>query len=470
MVKKQFIIEQISNDIYNRRFLPGQKIYSVRELTAKFKCSHMTAFNALVELEKKTIIVPIERSGYFLTNDTAVLRRNGLIKKELGSVNQLNIVSHLLKSEHYNEIVPLGTASRFHSLLPIQKIMSRKHFKQEDLQQCLSSYSYPPGHFGLRTEIAKRYQKRKINLGPDNILLTSGALEAMTISLKAVASPGDKVLIPTPIFFGIIQILEQLKVRVVEVPCLDHGKLNTPLLIKHLKHDKTIKAAIIQANFSNPTSYTLSEKDKKTLVETAQKENVFLIEDDTYSDLTFQKKHVSCLKTYDRNQNCVFHCSSFSKTLGPGFRVGWIAPPKEFIEPVTQIKLSTSFSGSLLAETMVFNFISNSEQYETHLDHINQVFEKNVDRIKSDLEKLLKIDFQITTPKGGFCLWLTLPPSINTLELYKKLIEKNIAISPGLIFSSSMEYQNCLRINCAVEYNQSIKDALKKIAQEINHS
>lgn len=188
------------------------------------------------------------------------------------------------------------------------------------------------------------------------------------------------------------------------------------LIHGHINHDPGIKAGIFQSNFSNPTGLSYSESEKKSLVKIFRDKKVSLIEDDTYGDLSFDGQVTTCLKSFDRQGDTVFLCSSFSKTLGPGFRVAWIIPPKIFLDKVIKLKLSTTFSGHLMSEKLAINFLTKPKLYQNHLKRLNKFFANNLKKMKEDFESFLGAELggEIRAPQGGFCLWIELAPHIDT--------------------------------------------------------
>lgn len=465
MVKRTVIVEQIENDIYNRVYQAGEQLPSVRELCKKYGCSHMTAFNALLDLASNGLIEGRERAGYFVLG----LEQDDLSQDYIRGVeepNIANILTHLIETESHDNIHPLGTAARMEMLLPMKQILESAKVKEQFFRNSFSAYSYAPGDIELRRQISKRLNWREIKSLPEELIITNGATEAMFLSLRALTSPGDSVIISTPCFFGTINMLEQLKLRVIEVPSITGVGVDVASIKRMLARNPEIKAGVFQVNYDNPTGDSLSESDRKELVKIFKEYGIFIVEDDTYGELSHDGDILSNLKKYDKGSEVVFSCGSFSKTLGPGFRVGWISPPTKFIEKLKRLRLGTTFSGVTVSEKLLSQYLKKKGRYEKHLVNLNATFKENVNSIRELCEEYLPEGTIISRPRGGFCLWVKFDKKLDSFLLYKNLIKKNIAISPGIIFSSKHLFPNYIRINCGVELNEKVEKSIKVIGVE----
>jgi DNA-binding transcriptional MocR family regulator len=464
VVRKKYIIEQIERDIYNKVLVSGEKLPSVRELCLKYGCSHMTAYNTLSDLCVKGIVISRDRSGHYVSDERAIFGMKEIEGDLLRDPSQAAIIPHLIETERHSNILPLGTAARLDLLLPIKKIFEKIPNKEIFFRKWLSSYSYPPGDCDLRNEIAKHMSWRKVNTLTENIVLTNGATEAMYISLLTLVNPGDCIIVASPFFFGTRQFIDQLKLKVIEIPYLKGGIVDLEKIELALLRNKEIKLGIFQVNFNNPDGALVSQSDRQALVDLFRDHDTYLVEDDTYGDLSHDHKYMNNLKSFDKYNDTVFSCSSFSKTLGPSFRVGWVIPPAKYIERVCLVKLSTSFSGNLANEKLIANFLKKRKAYERHLKYLNESFKDNMTKMLFDIENLFPSNITVTKPRGGFCLWVDLGKGFDSFNLYKELIKNNIAVSPGAVFSTENLYGHFIRINCAINYDEKVYNGLKTIA------
>lgn len=463
------IANLISDSILNKTYTTGERLPSVRELCDKFNCSHMTAVNVYIELERRDLIETRPRSGHYVKdnqNSKTPLEKLNKSKENLENLSYSNLLAHLLETESAPQILPLGTAVRLESYLPLKKVINSVSLRQSSFMNLNGKYAYPPGEEGLRTEIAKRLQLRENNVSAADIVTTFGATEALFLSLKLLTRPGDKVIVQVPCFFGTHNIINQLDLKIIEVHEKDN-KINIKRIQSLLKKNPDIKAGIFQVNYNNPTGLVLSNEEKRKLFNLFSQYSIPLVEDDTYGELSHQGKSLTNLKSYDLNNELVFSCSSFSKTIGPGFRVGWAVVPKKYFNEYKRLKLATTFSGVIIHEKMIENFLKDGHHYDRHLKKLNKSFEQNIEQIASYIDTHLRGIVSIHKPKGGFCLWLQLPKKVDSFELYRELIKKDVAVSPGHIFSSNKTYKNYIRINCGISPDKKVEKAIILIKSQL---
>lgn len=437
----------------------GEKILSLRALARRFNCTVETALKAYVELEKKGLLFAKARSGF------VVAKKMNSIELKLEAINLENlraheVLGHLLKIEGKREVIGFGTALRTPHLFPLKKIYSQVTGANKVFQELDSHYSYPPGPEGLRLQIAKRLSARGMSATKEQILICAGATEAIFLSLLLTTKTGDNVLVHSPCFFGSLNSMAALGLNVFEVMGEDLNE------IEKIIKKENIKVLIVQANFQQSTGTSFSEKLKKGLVEICAHHNVKIIEDDAYGELNHTGNLISNLRKHDKN-NIVFSCGTFSKTLGPGLRLGWIYADDKLIEELVVLKLATTYSSSAHTEKAVELFLKNNS-YQRHLSRMNRILAGNIKIIRSSLVKSLPDFVKISNPKGGFSLWINFDSRLDSFELYKKLMKENIAVSPGHIFTTGKKYRNEIRINCGLEMTKEVKRALQRMIDIIN--
>lgn len=455
----KIIAKEVSEEIRRGNFSIGQKITSLRDIAKKYHCTVETALKAYIELEKEGLITSRPRSGFVVVK-AFKNQSKALAKVEASLLAPRDVLRHLLEMEGKSEIVGLGTALRTPKLFPLKSIFSEVGGRKNSFHELDSHYSYPPGDEGLRSEIAKRLRLRGMSADVDNILICQGATEALFLSLMLKTKAGDEVVIHAPCFFGTLNCIETLSLNVTE---FEGENLRTLETIFKMKRPKVF---IIQCNFQQKTGLCVSEAFKKSLVKICSKYNVTIIEDDAYGELGHSGEFVSNLKKYD-SKDIVLSCGTFSKTLGPGLRVGWIFSSSKNVNELIPLKLATTYSASAHTERAVELFLKN-KSYSRHLRKINSVLAKNISTVSKILEKNLPSSVHISRPKGGFSLWLNLGEQIDSFVLYKKLMSENIAISPGFIFSRQSKYQHHIRINCGLELTSEVKRAIARVCELIN--
>src|SRR5688500_265311 len=346
----------------------GDKLPSVRLLSEEYGISMGTAFQAYYHLEGKGLIESRPKSGYYV-------RFTQRRFPDLPKIIQPDVLSHDVSvkemiasiysdiASHNDKVINFAMAVPDVSLLPTAKLnKSVMHALRNSKDHCIS-YEHTQGNPELRNQIAKLAFNWGGKIKPDEVVVTNGCLEAMTICLRAVTKPGDTVAVECPSYFGIYQAVESLGLKVVEISSDISTGMDLDCLQKAIRNH-AIKACIVVPNFSNPIGSCMPDENKKKLVDIITRNNIPLIEDDIYGELYFGKNRPRTCKYYDK-KGMVMHCSSLSKSLAPGYRVGWTIPGK-FLEQVKQIKRIHNISSPTLTQAAMAHFLQNG-RYEYHL-------------------------------------------------------------------------------------------------------
>jgi DNA-binding transcriptional MocR family regulator len=303
--------------------------------------------------------------------------------------------------------------------------------------------SLPPGHMALRQQIALRYLGMGMPQPPEQIIVTNGALEGLNLCLSAVAQPGDLIAIESPGFYAAAQALERLKMRAIEIPVDPQHGVDLSALAKALEQHP-IKACWFMTSYQNPMGSCMSEQKKRELVALLALHAVPLIEDDVYGELYFGNRQPLPAKAFDQH-GLVMHCSSFSKTLAPGYRIGWIAPGR-FGKEIERLKLMTTLCASVPAQVALADYL-HTGSYDKHLRKLRHALEGQLQQMNAALLRYFPADIRISRPQGGYFLWVEFPEGFDTLMLHRKAAEVGISIAPGPIFSASRQFRNCIRLN-----------------------
>ncbi|MEQ1676157.1 MAG: PLP-dependent aminotransferase family protein [Chitinophagaceae bacterium] len=426
----------------------GDKLPSVRVLSDEYGISMGTAFQAYYHLEGKGLIESRPKSGYYV-------RFNQHRFRELPKMIQPDVLSHDISVKEmiasiYSDIVSdnkkvinFALAVPDVSLLPVAKLnKSVMHVIRNNKDHCIS-YEHTQGNMELRKQIAKLAFNWGGKVQPEEIVVTSGCLEAMTLCLRAVTQPGDTVAVESPNYFGVYQAMESMGLKVVEISSSPVTGLDLDCLQQVIKKF-TIKACVVVPNFNNPLGGCMPDENKKELVALITKHNIPLIEDDIYGELYFGKKRPRTCKYYD-TKGLVMHCSSLSKSLAPGYRIGWTIPGK-FIEQVKQIKRINNISSPTLTQATMAHYLQHG-RYEYHLKNIRKSLYTQCLRYQQGIIDHFPEDTKVSRPAGGFVLWVQLNKKVNTFKLRIEAMKHNISIVPGKIFSASCNYSNCIRIS-----------------------
>jgi len=297
----------------------------------------------------------------------------------------------------------------------------------------------------LRIQVAQRMVGIGCNLTQADIVTTSGCLEAFTLSLRAVCNPGDTVAIESPMYFGVLQVLESLKLRALEIPTHPRDGISLSALRFALEHN-SIQACMVLSNFNNPLGSCIPDDNKQQLVELLNRHEVPLIEGDVCGELFFSGVRPSVCKAYDR-KGLVLLCSSFSKDLVPGYRVGYVAPGR-FKATIEWLKYTTNVATSTLPQVAIAKFLE-SGGYERHLRSIRRLYAGFMSQLSTAVMRYFPEGTRITRPNGGIVLWVQMPDYVDSLELYKRALQVGITLAPGYMFSATEQYRNFIRLNAA---------------------
>lgn len=446
----------------------GDKLPSVRVLSDEYGISMGTAFQAYYHLEGKGLIESRPKSGYYV-------RFNQRRFRDLPGLVQPAVLSHEVSVKEMiasiygdiavnsDKVINFALAVPDVALLPAAKLnKSVTHALRHHKDHCIS-YEHTQGNAELRKQIAKLAFNWGGKVQPGEVVVTSGCLEAMTLCLRAVTQPGDTVAVESPNYFGVFQAIESMGLKVVEISSSLTTGLDLDCLQQAIKKF-TIKACVVIPNFNNPLGGCMPDEQKEKLVSIISKHNIPLIEDDIYGELYFGKKRPRTCKYYD-TKGLVMYCSSLSKSLAPGYRIGWVIPGK-YIDQVKQIKRISNISSPTLTQAAVAHYLQNG-RYEYHLKTMRRALYTQCLRYQQAIIDYFPEDTKVSRPAGGFVLWVQLNNKVNTFKLRIEAMKQHISVVPGKIFSGSGNYNNCIRISFGKPWDDNADYGLQMLGRII---
>jgi len=325
------------------------------------------------------------------------------------------------------------------------------------------SYDAPHGNHSLRVQVARRAIEAGCLLAPDDIITTVGVTEALNLCLRAVANPGDVIAIESPTFFGVLHIIEALGMRVCEIPTFPRHGICLDELEARLESCR-IKACVFTLNFSNPLGSCMPDEKKQRLVKMLAERKIPLIEDDIYGNLAFGPTRPKAAKAFDED-GWVLLCDSFTKTLSPGYRVGWVAPGR-FKAKVEFLKYVNTAASPSLTQMAIAEFLQNGG-YDHHLRKIRRLYASQAERMTEAICRYFPAETKVTRPTGGMCLWVELPSGVDALKVYQLAMAAKISTAPGPLFSAKQKYQNFLRLNFGNPWSERIENAVRELGRII---
>jgi DNA-binding transcriptional MocR family regulator len=444
----------------------GDKLPSVRMLSDEYGISMGTAFQAYYHLEGKGLIESRPKSGYYVRfNHKRYPDLPGSAQSDplQHDVSVKEMISSIYSDIAASDVINFALAVPDASLLPSAKMnKSVMHVLRNHKDSCIS-YENVQGNPELRNQVAKLSFNWGGKVKPDEVLITSGCLEAITTCLKAVTHPGDTVAVESPNYFGIFQAIESMGLKVVEISSSPITGLDIGSLEEAIKKIK-LKACVVIPNFNNPFGGCMPDENKKKLVDIITKKNIVLIEDDIYGELYFGKNRPRTCKYYD-TKGMVIYCSSLSKSLTPGYRIGWTIPGK-YLEQVKQIKRIQNISSPTITQAAMAHFLQYG-RYEYHLKTLRRALHTQCLRYLQGIIQHFPEDTRISRPHGGFVLWVELNRKVNGFRLRTEAMKHNISIVPGKIFSASNNYENCIRISFGKPWDENAEYGMMMLGKLI---
>lgn len=444
----------------------GDKLPSVRMLSEEYGISMGTAFQAYYHLEGKGLIEARPKSGYYVRFNfrrLPGLPRTANPEHVASEVSVAEMIAAVYINISSDDLVNFSLASPPTALLPAAKLnKSLVHAMRASKHNCIQ-YEHIQGSPELRRQLAKLAFNWGGKYTEEDVLVTAGCMEALVMCLKAVTKPGDTVAIENPTFFGIFQVIEILGLKALEIPADPVTGIDLDQLENAIGRFE-IKACIFVPNFNNPVGSCMPDDRKKSLVELLFRNQIPLIEDDIYGELYFGRHRPRTCKSFDK-EGWVLYCSSLSKSLVPGYRIGW-ALPGRFTEEVTKIKLMHTVTGTTITQQAIAHYLSIG-RYEYHLKKLRKSLHTQCLRYLQGIMQYFPENTKVSRPQGGFVLWIELDKKLDAYQLYKEALKHQVSVAPGQLFSARKQFGNCLRISYARPWDEEVEEGLKTLGRLI---
>jgi DNA-binding transcriptional MocR family regulator len=458
---------RLANDLERKirtgNFKAGEKLPSLRNLRAQTGRSISTIYQAYNELEDRGVVEVRDKSGFYVKPLLDKVLPRPLQEKGVIRPHSVTINSHSTMLQQYvnnPDMLPLGTAIPSPELLPLKQLAREvRSVAAGYMTGEMIGYGHPSGVAALRSELAKRSVGHFSREKGEEIIITSGCMDAIDLCLRAVAREGDVILIESPTFLCYLQLIEDLNMKALEIPVDSETGFDLEQLEQALV-DHDVRAALVNVNFHNPLGYVMSNSSKQKLVEIITGRGIPLIEDDIYGDLFFSETRPVPLKTFDRD-GLVLYCSSFTKSLAPDLRVGWTIPGR-FKEKVKRIKFNSTVVSSQLNQEVAARFLA-SGAYDRHLRKMRNSIKKQAANMMMAIARYFPEGTRVSAPRGGICLWVELDRQVDCLELFERARLENIAIVPGNLCSVTDRYNHCIRLNYGYPWCERIEAGVRRI-------
>ncbi len=453
------IAEKFTHQVANGTLRPGDKVPSLRKLSEAQGVSLSTALQAYMWLETRGYLEARPQSGFYIRTPFAQLipePQSETVKTQPALVSTNAVLEEVVKSATDPSFTLFGAGCASPDLFPNRRLnlITRRILRDQPLHS--AQYDFPPGVEELRRQIARRSLAIRCEVSPRDVVVTTGALEAINLSLRAVANPGDVIAVESPMYFGILECVASLKMKIIEITTHPQQGMDLEHLERAIRLHK-VKACITMSNGHNPLGYVLPDKHKRALVELTARSNVAVIEDDVYGDLVFEGPRPLTTKSFDR-KGLVLQCSSFSKILSPGYRIGWVLAGR-FRAEVERLKFATNVAAPSLPQLVVAEFLENGS-YDRHVRRLRAALACQLESVRQAIAKYFPAGTRISRPAGGYMLWVELPQRVDAVKLHRSALAERITITPGVLFSSTGRYKNYIRINCGHVWTKTHDRAL----------
>ncbi|MDO7898379.1 aminotransferase-like domain-containing protein [Pseudomonas citrulli] len=454
----QRIAQQLAEDIRRGVYQPGERVPSVRKMSSQLNVSHATVLQAYANLEDQGLIRARPQSGYYVhqtpaltapTPDIARVERPGLVTRS-------SIIQQVLVESRREGVFPLGAAVPSVDYLPVRALHQQLAKVTRFHSPRAFSYMFSPGFEPLRRQVAIRMRDAGVVVDPSEVVITHGCVDALQMSLRVLTRPGDLIAAESPTYYGLLQLADLLGLKVIEIPSDPVTGMSLEAL-QLAANQWSIKALVLTPRLSNPLGGTMPEERQKQLLRLASDFDIQVVEDDIYGELMFEQGRTKALKAYDRLDR-VIYCSSFSKTLSPGVRIGWMIAGK-FQQEIQRLQTFSTHSACSVTQMGIAAYLENGG-YDRHLRYIRQEYRKNLSAFQLAVQQYFPEGTQMSRPTGGFILWVSLPGRVNTQELHVRALQQGISIAPGLIFSNTEQFNHCIRLNCGTPWNREAERAL----------
>ncbi|MBC3918076.1 PLP-dependent aminotransferase family protein [Undibacterium sp. CY18W] len=472
------LAQALDSDIRAGRYQVGERLPSVREFASLKQLSVSTVIRCYRYLETEGLVEARSKSGMYVADwkvraadQARTLASKTKLTPPAVEYDKLVSLQHRMTELYSLTAQPLQLGLHLASAAPewypcdaLAKIAQRQ-LRQDPM--LIGVYPGGTGLPALKTALIQWLKTSGVDLEASDLLITNGSTEALSVALRAVAQAGDAVIVESPVYFGLLQMLENLGIKAIEVPCVPGQGISLEALEYALEHQTGVRAVVAMPNFQNPLGCSMSEKNKKRLLRLIEQHDLALIEDDVFGDLSHLQHRPQAIKAWDR-QGRVIYCGSCSKSLAPAFRVGWIAGGR-YQARINSLKLSTSLITPLFEQAVLAEFMQ-SGTLPSHLRKLRERLAATIPLATAAIHRYFPAGTQVISPAGGWWLWLELPEHIDTLALLRQAVSVGIAFTPGSLFSGSGKYANYLRLNIGRPWGREMEQGMKllgRLAQDV---
>jgi DNA-binding transcriptional MocR family regulator len=457
------IAKQVEQAMSGGALRPGDRLPSVRQLSQQHGVSVTTALQALRHLENRGLVQARPKSGYFACPRPPALPEPQMdLRVDAASFVSMDQVLHeFLLTMEDPQALPAFQALPARSLLPEAKLQALLASVNRRHPEYATTFSLA-GSAALRQQIARRAVGSGVQLRPDEIVITNGGMEALYLALKSVGAPGETILVESPTYFSLLQTIESLGMRALEIPSHPRAGISLEALDFATQTPGAVRACMLLPHFPNPGGSLMPVEHKRRLVQLCAERGISVIESDIYGELYFGDQRPPVLKSFDENDDVIL-CSSFTKTVAPGYRIGWVAPGRHF-KKTQALKMRTSSASPMLQQEVLAEFMRDGG-YDHHLRKLRAALKLQAHQMADAVARHFPMGCRLSIPQGGFMLWVELPRHVDSREVFALARLEHIGVAPGAAFSITRRFDHFIRLQYGEPWSQRMEDAMRRLGQ-----
>jgi len=461
------VARMVETQIATGTLRANDRIPSVRSMSRTAKVSVSTVVQAYVHLENIGLIEARPQSGFYVRRPLRPLTPEPRVRPTR-SRKPMSVAAEMLdtcrEALNRSDILPLNGAITAPSLYPNQRLNNLMRDVLRERPHHAGELIAPPGDPELRRQIAKRMALAGAPADPEHVVITSGTMDAITLTLGVLCQPGDAVLVESPTYFGLLQVIEHLRLKVIEVPNRPGIGIDVDA-IRDIAHSTRLSAAVLMPNFNNPAGTLTSDDAKREIVATLTGRDVPIIEDDIYGDLHYGSVRPTSMRAFDES-GLVISCGSASKTIALGYRIGWAVTP-QFHADIARAKFFSSVACPTLQQLVLARYYA-SGGYDRYLRKLRGMLAANAQHMIDAVAKYFPAGTRIARPAGGIVIWIELPAGVDGNELFRTALSSRIGVAPGIVFSAKADYRNYVRMSCGLPWSGTIERAIEKLGKLVS--
>lgn len=374
-----------------------------------------------------------------------------------------SFIREILKVTIDSSIISFAGGLPNRQFFPVKELQKAANDVFEEAGDQILQYANSEGYIGLRQFISDRYKKRDgLDIGVEDILITTGSQQGLDLLGKTFLNKGDDLIIEEPGYLGAIQAFAMYRPRFHPVP-VNEGGMDIAKLAQVLSERKP-KLLYTVTNFQNPSGISYSDENRHRVADLIQGTSCLIIQDDPYGDLRFSGERKVSFKRIVPEKTVLL--GSFSKTVAPALRLGWLVAPPAIMDKLVIAKQAADLHSDYLAQRILHRYLSDND-IDTHIASIIAQYGKQKEAMIGAIKDFFPAGVRYTNPEGGMFLWITLPEGVSSMTLFEAAIKKKVAFVPGTPFYVDRKDTNTLRLNFSCSDEATIVEGIKRLGDSI---